>query len=146
MKGEVRLDANSELTFLGLQHKRETNGIVLHQKQFIDLILERHGMSEANPLSTVTMEVPGQEDPPAPEQLKELQAYAGVFNWLATRTRADIAYFTSLLASALAKHGSWSAQLSKKILRYLKGARDTGIFLPSTGHIPPCRLFTPPPP
>ena len=113
--------------------KKEKNGILLHQRRFIDLILEKHGLTNANPLTTVTMNLPGEEDVPDPGKLQELQGYAGEFNWLATRTRADMSYFTSLLASALSKHATWSEQLAKKILRYLSGTRDSGLFLPNRG-------------
>ena len=41
----------------------------------------------------------GDEVPPTPEELKVLQKYAGEFNWLATRTRPDLAYFTSLITA-----------------------------------------------
>ena len=78
--------------------------------------------------------IPEVEDPPEPEALRDLQGFAGEFNWLATRSRSDLSYFTSLLASGLSKYGQWSLQLAKKILRYLKGTRDTGLFLPETGE------------
>ena len=44
-----------------------------------------------------------------------------------------MSYFTSLLASALSKHATWCEQLAKKILRYLSGTRDSGLFLPNAG-------------
>eukprot|EP00959_Pyramimonas_sp_CCMP1952_P058705 1225763-Pyramimonas_sp.AAC.1 len=60
------------------------------------------------------MDALGDEDLPDLQRLRALQAYAGEFNWLATRSRADVAYFVSLLASALTKHAGWSEQLAKK--------------------------------
>ena len=51
------------------------------------------------------------------EKLKELQAHAGAFNWLATRARPDVAYFTSLLASCATKYSAWSDCLAHKVLR-----------------------------
>ena len=65
------------------------------------------------------MPLPDEKDtPPAAAELKALQGYAGEFNWLATRTRGDLAYFTSIIASAATKHGNWTFQLCKKVLRY----------------------------
>ena len=134
MKDEVKLEEGVELTFLGLQLQRVAGGIKLHQGHFVDLLLEKHGMTEAKSLSTVAMKrLPEVEDPPEPDALRDLQAFAGEFNWLATRSRSDLSYFTSLLASALSKYGLWSLQLAKKILRYLKGTRDVGLFLPDVG-------------
>ena len=66
MKEEVELKEGKELTFLGLQMRKEKNGILLHQRRFIDLILEKHGLTKANPLTTVTMKLPGEEEIPNP--------------------------------------------------------------------------------
>ena len=75
------------------------------------------------------------DQPPTPAQLKDLQAYAGEFNWLATRTRSDLAYFTSVIASTATKYADWTLQLCKKGLRYLVGTVCAGIRFPTSGDI-----------
>merc|ERR1712240_971049 len=66
---------------------------------------------------------------PDAQLLKILQKYAGEFNWLATRTRPDLAYFTSLIASSMKAHGEWAHTLYKKVLRYLLGTVDQGLVM-----------------
>ena len=66
---------------------------------------------------------------PNPKQLKELQRYGGEFNWLATRTRPDLAYYTSVIASTATQHGNWCLQMCRKVLRYLLATRDQGILM-----------------
>ena len=81
------------------------------------------------------MDSPGELYPPSPADLQTLQGFAGEFNWLATRSRSDISYFVSLLASALTKFSTWSFVLTRKILRYLHGTRDTHLFIPEKGDL-----------
>ena len=76
-----------------------------------------------------------QEAEPSPAELKKLQTHSGEFNWLATRTRVDLSYYTSLLASALTKHKDWSLELAQKILRYLASTRDQGITISCAGSL-----------
>ena len=85
-------------------------------------------MVDCNSIKCVQMgPLPSQPDVPTAEVLKQLQGFSGEFNWLAMRTRPDIAYFTSLLASACTKFASWSLELAKKILRYLQGTATQGL-------------------
>jgi hypothetical protein len=72
--------------------------------------------------------------PPTASELKQIQGYAGEFNWLATRTRPDLSYWTSILASAATKHGAWCLQLAKKVLRYLLGTREIKMVFSRQGN------------
>ena len=67
------------------------------------MILVKHGFDKANGIQAISMESPSEETAPTAAGLKTLQPYAGELNWLATRSRADLAYVTSLLASCLVK-------------------------------------------
>ena len=136
IKEEQVLDADHDLTFLGLEFRSVKGGVKVGQWKFLDILLEKHGIkADTKPILTVTMDVPGDPDPPTPGALKELQGHAGEFNWLATRCRADLAYYVSLLASALTKHSGWSFTLVKKILRYLHGTRESHMFIPELGNL-----------
>ena len=71
-----------------------------------------------------------------------MQAFAGAFNWLATRTRPDLAYYTSLLASSCTHHGQWSADLAHKVLWYLRGSSAQWRMLPASGCEDDLRVFS----
>ena len=77
--------------------------------------------------------LPEQDDPPVAEQLKELQVFAGFFNWLATRTRPDVSYRTSFLASTSSKQAAWSQTLARNVLRYLASTIDEGLVMSAAG-------------
>ena len=104
------------------------------QERFTRELLEQYGMARCKPAKSVSLDRPPiEEEVPSPDQLRELQAYAGAFNWLATRTRPDVAYFTSLLASSASKQATWSKELARKILRYLAGTASQGLLLTAEG-------------
>ena len=107
MSTMVQLAAANPVTFLGLEIElNSTNGdMVIHQRTFTRQLLTKHGIDRnSKPITAIQMGQPDATDRPrTPTQLKDLQAYAGEFNWLATRTRADLAYYTSVIASTATK-------------------------------------------
>ena len=141
---ERQLSPSVSITFLGIDWYMTKGGDVrLSQERFTLDLLSKYGMQGARPLSNITMEkLPEAEDPPNADQLRELQAYAGSFNWLATRTRAELAYWTSLLASTSTKHAGWSQRLAHKVLRYLSGTTDNAIVMKTTGSEDDLEVYT----
>ena len=73
--------------------------------------------------------VPEQDGEPDPEEVRQAQRIAGGLNWLATRTRPDIAFLVSQLASAATRCPERALALGKRCLRYLAGTRDHGVAL-----------------
>ena len=64
------------------------------------------------------------EEEPGPEEVRNAPRLAGGLNWLATRTRPDIAFYMSQLASAATRNPDRAISLGQKCLRYLAGASD----------------------
>ena len=123
--------------FLGLELEvvDATGEMYIHQATFVRQLLTKHGLDKTSKsVTSITMAIPTPEDlPPTAAELKKLQGLAGELNWLATRTRADLAYFTSVIASSASAHGDWTLQLCKKVLRYLCGTVTQGIRYPRGG-------------
>ena len=103
---EETLVRGKALTFLGIDIELQANGdLYIHQQKFMENILEKGGMTKGVGNTTVQVDkLPTELDPPDPGQLKVLQGFSGEFNWLATRTRPDISYYVSVLASACTKY------------------------------------------
>ena len=136
---EVDLKVGSPVTFLGLELELDRTGSLhIHQRDFIRKLLVSYGLDNLSTgIAAVQMALPTEADqPPDAKLLKELQKHAGEFNWLATRTRPDLSYFTSVIASAAQKHGDWTKQLCRKVLRYLLKTRDQGLIFPRIGSAP----------
>ena len=75
------------------------------------------------------------DKPPNQRELRQLQAYAGEFNWLATRTRCDLSYVTSVIASAASQYANWTLALCKQVLRYICGTVTACLRFPPTGEL-----------
>ena len=134
MCAEKPLNKEAPLKFLGLELQQLADGtIVVHQHSFIQELLVKHGYHASSGGDHITMEAVTEEPPPTAAELKTLQSYAGELNWLATRSRADLAYDVSILASCLGKHPQWAFRFWRKIMRYLKGTADACLTLPATG-------------
>ncbi len=142
-KEEV-LSPTHPITFLGIEMEMQKNGdIFLHQQAFITSLLEKYGMSQNKGNTCVQVDkVPAEPDVPTATVLKSLQGYSGEFNWLATRTRADISYYTSLLASACTRFSQWSIEFVKKILRFLASTRTQGILITTAGDLTDLTAWT----
>ena len=131
---EKVLTENSPLRFWGLELEKNAKGdIKMHQHKFITDMLIKHGYSKCNGITHITMEAVSEELPPSASELRTLQSYAGELNWLATRSRADLAYDVSVLASCLVKYPQWALRFWKKIMRYIRGTQDAAIILPASG-------------
>ena len=120
MSTNVFLSPATPMTFLGMEIEREskTGDLLIHQQSFVRQLLTKHGIDRTSkPMTAIVVTTPEATDkPPTPMQLKQLQAYAGEFNWLATRIRSDLAYYTSVIASTACKYAEWTLQLCKKVL------------------------------
>mgnify|MGYP007045155660 CR=1 FL=1 len=73
------------------------------------------------------------KDPPLAE-VRKAQKLAGGLNWLATRTRPDIAFVVSQISSAATRAPQRALALGKKCLRYLAGTKDHGMDLTNPLH------------
>ena len=94
---EETLRVGGTLTFLGIEmHMRKNGDIVLHQRAFIQSLLDKYHKSPINGNKAVQMDKLPEERLPTPAELKVLQCHSGEFNWLATRTRLDLSYYTSV--------------------------------------------------
>ena len=135
---KVDLIPGVPFTFLGLEiERKQNNDIRIHQTAFTKALLARYGFDLlTRPSFAVQAAHPAEEDdPPTPEELKTLQRYCGEFNWLATRTRPDLSYYTSLAAQAVTKKAAWTLALCKKVVRYLASTYDQGLTFSWLPHV-----------
>ena len=114
---DTMLEERNPITFLGIDIIELPSGdLKLYQERFADSLLSKHGTESCTHIRSVQMEpIPTEPDVPSITVLRQLQGYSGEVNWLATRTRPDVCYYTSVLASACSKFATWSLELAKKI-------------------------------
>ena len=110
-----KLIRGQTLEFCGLQleySETEENALLIHQRDYIAMLLQRHGLENSGGAACINLEHPSEEDSaPTPEDLRTLQGYAGELNCRSTRTCSFISYAVSVVSSALSRHSLFSFQL-----------------------------------
>ena len=122
---------------LGIKIKIGDNTIQLSQAHYIDFLLEKYGLKDANPVATpmdpnvkLDMEAKEAEEAEEKEDLKIGHGYAqliGSLMYLALATRPDISYAVNRLAQFTSnpKPVHWTAL--KRIFRYLKQTKNANL-------------------
>lgn len=128
--------------FLGMEIKRTADGMSLSQPGYIQKLLEKYGMEECRPIDT-----PIEEDPPrclagpcivGSRPYREL---IGALMYLMLCTRPDISMAVNFFSRYQhnATHAQWLGLV--RILRYLKGTKDMGIYFQCREHHPPIECY-----
>uniref|UniRef100_A0A0K8T1E2 Reverse transcriptase Ty1/copia-type domain-containing protein n=2 Tax=Lygus hesperus TaxID=30085 RepID=A0A0K8T1E2_LYGHE len=137
VKHELQLEFNmkdlgSLHNFLGIKIERNSNGMILSQKTYINRILARFGMADCKPTKT-PMETgysPSATSSPSIIGHKPYRELIGCLMHLMLATRPDIGFavtFHSRFQSS-ATEENWTS--AKRILRYLRGSIDFGLHFP----------------
>ncbi|XP_014293571.1 uncharacterized protein [Halyomorpha halys] len=121
---EFQITTGSLDSFLGMQIKRNKDGIFVHQEAYTKNILSRFNMIDSNPVSTPSEEV---KDSPLEKSVPYRQA-VGSLLYLAMTTRPELSYAVSTVSEVLdcPKKSDWQAV--KRIFKYLNGTREYGLF------------------
>ena len=115
------------VTFCGYEIRKQCGGFTLHQEKYVGDLLERRGVKgyEVQPLPKI--EEGEDETEKDGAVIKEVQAVVGELQWLATRTRPDLAYSTSLVARMVHRRPNYALKLCSYILRYLNKYPSLGL-------------------
>ena len=116
--------------FLGVKviQDREAGVFWIGQPVYTEKILQQYGMQDSKPVST-----PVNPDVKlvAPDDVCNQQLYqtvVGSLLYLSTKTRPDIGYSVSCVARSCANPTKEHWTAVKRILRYLKGTSNFGLF------------------
>jgi transposase InsO family protein len=120
---------------LGIKITTESDYISLSQSHYIDFLLDKYGLTDANPVSTpmdpnikFDQEVREEEGSEGKEDLKIGHGYAqliGSLMYLALATRPDIAYAVNRLAQFTSNPQAVHWTAVKRIFRYLKQTKNS---------------------
>lgn len=121
---------------LGIEFHQNETGISMNQSGYIQDILGRFGMSNANPVSTPldanVKLVPSTEGGSGRESLP-YRELVGALMYVATCTRPDISFAVSYLSQFGTCYDSTHWTAAKRVLRYLKGSLKLGLKYRRTG-------------
>jgi hypothetical protein len=117
--------------FLGMQvHRDRTNRqLRIHQRGYINTILQRFGMQESSPVSTPlatgTKLVKFTEESTVDQKLYQSNVGSQMYAMLCTRP--DLAYSISQISQFSSNPSTIHESAAKRVLRYLNGTRNFGI-------------------
>jgi hypothetical protein len=115
---------------VGIEITRTENSITISQKQYIDTILKREGLQQANPVSMPmdpNIKLQPNSDGNEGNRSNSYAKVLGELQFLANATRPDIAFAVNRLAAYTANPSLQHVGALKRILKYLAGTRNHGI-------------------
>ncbi|CAJ2653926.1 unnamed protein product [Trifolium pratense] len=134
LKSEFEMSDLGKLNyFLGLEFHYASDGIVLHQRKYIEDVLKRFQMENCKAAETpmdANLKLSKNED----EQAVDATLFKQVVGSLRfiCNTRPDINYAVGLVSRFMSKPKTSHLIAAKRILRYLKGTQDYGLAFPTS--------------
>ena len=126
-------------SFLGIKFEKdeETGSLTMTQKGLIDRIVALTGMSNCNPNWTPASSVVLASDPNGEPMTDDwnYRSVIGMFLYLSTNTRPDIAFAVSQVARFSNSPKASHATAVKTIIRYLVRTADKGTIVTPTGKL-----------
>ena len=124
---------------LGMTIEQKDSCIQLHQKQYIQQVLNRYGMDKANPVSTpadTNVKLVKTDNTSKSVDPSMYQAMVGSLLYAAVASRPDIAQAVSAVSKYNSNPSEAHLTAVKRILRYLRGTLDmTLVYRKSTSGL-----------
>ena len=131
-------DMGEPSKIVGIEITQRADSIIISQTQYIESILRREGMENANPVSTPldpNIKLEPNTDNNEPNRSNAYASLIGSLQFLATATRPDISYAVNKLASYTANPSLAHYSAAKRLLRYLKGTKNYGIIYKANNNV-----------
>lgn len=130
LKKEFEIHIVDNTTFLGFQVERDAaKGIFLHQRSYLNKIVSKFGLEDANSVDNPSASVTSMKNPTPLAEENVYREAIGSLLYASTITRIDIAYAVNLASRHMAQPTTQDWIAVKRIFRYLNGAYDFGIYL-----------------
>lgn len=122
-------DVSDMKFYLVMEITFEPNGIQLNQPTYVHQLIDSFGLENAHPMRTsLDPSLKIDDAPSSAINTREYQRGTGSLQWLATKTRPDVAHAACLLAqhNSAPTPNCWTALMH--VLRYLKGSPNRGLY------------------
>ncbi|CAL0313968.1 unnamed protein product [Lupinus luteus] len=138
LKGKLKMefemsDLGSLSYFLGMEFVRSSRGILMHQKKYTSDVIKRFEMSDCNasptPVEVGNALCRGKSEDKAVDTTHYRQLI-GSLRYICN-TRPDIAYGVGLVSRYMEDPRQNHLVAAKRVLRYLRGSLDFGLWFPA---------------
>jgi len=119
-------DLGKPTRIVGIEIKQTNDTLTILQPLYIDSILCKYHMEDANPISTPldpNYKLGPNKDIREPNRSNDYASLIGFLQYLAVATRPDIAYAVNRLAAYTANPSIEHYGAAKRLLRYIKGTK-----------------------
>eukprot|EP00439_Symbiodinium_sp_Y106_P026580 s3624_g3.t1 len=130
------LGPQSAIRFLGMELQRSTENdpvIQLTQQGYVTELLRLHRVKKTQldkvPITRELTVNPEKLQACDPEKIREAQQITGEVLWMSQRTRPDLSYTTSIMASLCTKCPEQTIAIGAKVLGYLQRTMDYGLVI-----------------
>ncbi|CAH9114563.1 unnamed protein product [Cuscuta europaea] len=133
MQSKFEMNMMGEMNFfLGLQVKQLPDGIFIHQSKYIHDLLKKYGQENSTPVKTPMTPACKLDTDPSGKSVN-VTTYRGMIGSLLylTSSRPAIMFATCLCAHFQANPKESHLLAMKRILRYLKGTPNLGLWYPT---------------
>ena len=123
-------DLGEPTKIVGIKISHHTDSLTISQPLYIDSILRKYKMDNANPVSTpldLNIKLKPNKDKRESNCSNNYASLIGSLQYLATVIHPDIAYAINQLAAYTANPSFKHYGTAKHVLRYMKGTRNYGI-------------------
>ncbi len=123
-------DLGEPSKIVGIEISRTNETLTILQGQYIDMILQKYNMQDANPVSTpldTNTKLKPNKKNNEPNRSNNYVSLIGSLQYLAVAMHPDIAYGINCLATYTANPALKHYSAEKRLLRYLKGTQNLGI-------------------
>ncbi|KAM1024520.1 hypothetical protein ACFX2C_037789 [Malus domestica] len=127
--------------FLGIEVKRSSSGLFISQTKYILDLLAKAKMDGAKPCSTPLSTTKLDHLSPLLDNASEYRSLVGALQYL-TWTRPDLSFAVNLVCQFMHNPRLSHLQAVKRILRYLKGSLDLGLWFPKSSQVPSIQAFS----
>ena len=127
LKKSFQISCSEAKFYLGLEIAQEKDGIKITQKGYIEKILKKFNMENANPVETPIIKSSQNIEPGKAESKFPYNSAVGALMYLMVGTRPDIAYAVGVASRSLENPTEDDIVKVKRIFRYLRGTVSHGI-------------------
>ena len=119
LKKSFQISCSEAKFYLGLEIAQEKDGIKITQKGYIEKILKKFNMENANPVETPIIKSSQNIEPGKAESKFPYRSAVGALMYLMVGTRPDIAYAVGVASRSLENPTEDDIVKVKRIFRYL---------------------------